>query len=240
MPKFILYIAQWETYRPLNFKKYSNQILLSSENFAVDVVLDEEPWFNSTTACTFPDPFFHPDKNRGKNPKIGDLNMTAEESKYDKLPRIQAEQLLGQYGSFAYGNLTVVQDDVTENIIIHFDVFSCILMLKQNNISYTCQPLEDYWFLPNIGDLLFDTTSNPAEYVYVEFYDPREGKIRFERDLNQNEAPGPKDHWPTCGDEQVTSGKDGIICLPVNGLMAIALFYYFLVVMDDKFCYLKN
>ena len=203
LPKFILYIARWETDRPLNFKTYSNQILLSSEIFAVDVVLDEEPWFISTTACTFPDPFFQPDNNRGKNPKISDLNLTAEDSKYDrsKLPRMQAEQLLGQYGSFAYGNLTVVQDDVTENIIIHFDVFSCILMLKQNNISYTCQPLEDYCFLPNIGDLLFDTTSNPAKYVYVEFYDPREGKIRFERDLNQNEAPGPKDHWPTCSDE---------------------------------------
>ena len=70
--------------------------------------------------------------------------------------------------------------------------------------------MEDYWFLPNIGDILFDTTANPAEYVYVEFYDPREGKIRFERDLTQNEAPGPKDHWPTCSDEQATSGNDGI------------------------------
>ena len=116
--------------------------------------MNEEPWFNSTTACTFPDPFFHPDQSRGKNPKISDLSITVRDLKYDKSPIMQAEQLLGQYGSFAYGNLTVVQDDVTENIIIHFDVFSCILMLKQNNISFTCQPLEDYWFLPNIGDII--------------------------------------------------------------------------------------
>ena len=141
---------------------------------------------------------------------------------------MQTEQLLGQYGNFAYGNLTVVQDDITENIIVHFDVFSCILILKQNNISYTCQPLDDYWFLPNIGDLLFDTTANPAEYVYVEFYDLREGKIRFDRDLAQNEAPGPKDHWPTCNDEQTTSGNNGITYLSVNGLLSIAVLCHFL------------
>ena len=133
---------------------------------------------------------------------------------------MQTEQVLGQYGSFAYGNLTVVQDDrsITENIIVHFDVFSCILTLKQNNISYTCESLDDFWFLPNIGDLLFDTTGNPAEYVCVAFYDPREGKIRFDRDLAQNEAPGPKDHWPTCNDEQTTSGNNGITYLSVNGV----------------------
>ena len=124
------------------------------------------------------------------------LNTRRVKLQNDQFPN--NDHLLGLYGNYAYGNLTVVQDDITGNILVHFDVFSCILQPKDDSISYTCQPLEDYWFLPNLGDLLFDTTTIPAEYVLVEFYDPREGKIRFTRGLNQNEAPGPREHWPSC------------------------------------------
>ena len=36
------------------------------------------------------------------------------------------DQFLGDYGNFAYGNMTVVIDDITENIILEFDLYRCL------------------------------------------------------------------------------------------------------------------
>ena len=171
------------------------------DTFTADIVLDETPWLNSTTACTFPEPFFSqpdapdpaytmvrgPVRNRFPSENIKTRETTSE----------QTERLLGQYGNFVYGNVTIVQDDVTGILIAQFDVFDCTLWLNWNNVTYWCQGRQEFWFV-TVYDFRFDSVNSPAEYVDIAFWSLSEGQVRFERDLNINEAPGPRDHWPTC------------------------------------------
>ena len=121
------------------------------------------------------------------------------------VPKHREAQYVGNYGNFAYGNMTVVQDDVTSEILLEFDLYTCTARsLPGNNDTYYCEGYGDYWFL-DLLHVKFDTDNNPSEYVDIVFVAPWEGRIRFDRDLRQDEAPGPRDHWPTCG--QVFAGK---------------------------------
>lgn len=165
-------------------------------------MLEKDPWFNATTVCEYPESFLRSSsgKTRQNFDVISNFKLTQKQSnerQRNEIPASKAEQILGQYGNFAYGNVTIVQDDVTEEIVANFDVASCTLILRQNNESYFCEGRDQYWFL-DVLDFRFDASSNPAEFVDILFYDPAEGRIRFYRDLNLNDAPGPRDHWPTC------------------------------------------
>ena len=55
--------------------------------------------------------------------------MTSQsDMKYSKLTYKKIDQFLGQYGDIGYGNLTVVADDILEELIINFDVYSCVVL----------------------------------------------------------------------------------------------------------------
>lgn len=167
----------------------------------MDLILEHEPWLNATTACTFPDPFYNASSFRAKKtkkfPSIPTYK-TYPEHRLTTLARKRKGNCVGKYGNFFYGNLTVSQNDITEELLVQFDVYWCTLEPKQTNNSYSCLSPDEFWFLPPIPDLTFDADNNPARYVDVTLYDPAEGVFRFFRDLNQSEAPGPRDHWPKC------------------------------------------
>ena len=108
------------------------------------------------------------------------------------------DQFLGDYGNFAYGNMTVVIDDITENIILEFDLYRCLARSQLgSNDTFYCEGVGDYWWV-DLLQINFDVANNPSQYVDIIFVALLEGRVRFERDLRQDEAPGPKDHWPTC------------------------------------------
>ena len=49
-------------------------------------------------------------------------------------------------------------------------------------------------------DLLFvefDMENTPSQFVEIIVVTPLEGRVRFQRDLHQDDAPGPRDHWNT-------------------------------------------
>ena len=56
------------------------------------------------------------------------VTMTSQSNVVDTKSKLkQVDQFLGQYGNFGYGNLIVVVDDILEELIINFDVFSCVV-----------------------------------------------------------------------------------------------------------------
>ena len=115
--------------------------------------------------------------------------------KYSKSAYKKVDQFLGQYGNFGYGNLTVVADDILEELIVNFDVYSCVV----RNVSGEregCTGLGINWFL-SLWRVQFDEENNPSQFVDVTFTIP-EDPVRFERDLMFEDAPGPRDHWPQC------------------------------------------
>ena len=156
---------------------------------------------NATTACTY-----HGDSSTGEPlAKHQDIKvtMTSESDlKQAKTAQKKVDQFLGQYGNFGYGNLTVVVDDILEELIVNFDVFSCVV----RNITgerESCIGLGLYWFL-SLYQVQFDEENNPSQFADVTFT-PVEGPVRFERDLLFEDAPGRRDHWPQC--EEVFPGS---------------------------------
>ena len=174
------------TYHSGSTKIYYHNVVI-----VADIVLDEEPWLNATTACTFPFSTSQP-KHRDM-----DLAMTSTphfpKGKAQKYKRI--EKYLGQCGNFAYNNLTVTADDVIEELIFNFDVYSCTAQ-NVTGESANCIGRDIYWIF-NLWQVDFDEQNNPSQYVDITFT-PLEGPIRFERDLVFEDAPGPRDHWPQC------------------------------------------
>ena len=155
------------------------------------MVLDEEPWLNATTACTFP---FSTSK-----PKHTDVDITQtaapDRPKGKPIQKNKVEEYLGQYGNFAYNNLTVTADDVTDELIINFDVYSCTFQNVTGNIA-ACLGRGDYWYM-NLFRVEFDEENKSSQFVDITF-SLLEGRVRFERDLLFEDAPGPRDRWPQC------------------------------------------
>ena len=84
---------------------------------AADVLLGEEPWLNATSACAFPLPSNSRSKPKETNVDVAFYKTPIEERTTESVPKHMVEQFLGDYGNFAYGNMTVVADDVTGYVI---------------------------------------------------------------------------------------------------------------------------
>ena len=149
---------------------------------------------NETTACTFP--FGSSPVESTTRHKDFDVTMTSQsDMKYGKSKYKKVDQFLGQYGNFGYANLTVVADDILEELIVNFDVFSCVVR-NVTGERESCAGLGINWFL-SLYRVQFDEENNPSQFVDVTFTET-EGPVRFDRDLLFEDAPGPRDHWPQC------------------------------------------
>ena len=91
-----------------------------------------EPWFNVTTACTVGYGSFHKRMEGAQEIQEMEQNDFAvtmtlpSDMKHDKPKLEKFHTFLGQYGNFAYGNLTVAADDILGELIVNFDViFLC-------------------------------------------------------------------------------------------------------------------
>ncbi len=110
------------------FPLFQQSVLLLC--LAADIVLNEEPWLNATTACTFPEPFYPPteaSKPLHSLPIFPLRDPSVEKQSSSPISAKQREQFVGQYGNFLYGNLTVAIDDVTEELIMTSDLLSCVV-----------------------------------------------------------------------------------------------------------------
>ena len=150
---------------------------------------------NSTTACTFPEPFYNISEIQNQQSKHDDLGIKVEDFAEKKrstnpVSKKNIEQYLGQYGNFAY----VVSDDVTGELIMKFESFSCTV---RNATDVTLCFGNDEYSFRLLDDLLFDKVNNLSLFVDVLFT-PVQDYVKFERDLSLEDAPGPTDHWPQC------------------------------------------
>lgn len=158
---------------------------------------------NATTACSFPEPFFS-GSTPAPEPQLFDMGITtrpADLPELHPLNKKRVEQYLGQYGNFAYGNVSVVEEDILEELILNFDTMSCDAYNASETII--CVGSDEYWFF-YLPAVVFDEANNPSQFVDVTFT-PTEGSIRFERELQFDDAPGPTDDWPQC--DQATAQK---------------------------------
>ena len=166
-------------------------------------MLGEEPWLNASSACAFPPSQSSLSRATKYTVPKSKENFQMIDIEKHSVPKHLIDQFVGNYGNFAYGNISVVVDDITEDVILTFDIYRCLLSTRiHRNETFYCQGLDDYWFI----DLLFvefDMENTPSQFVEIVFLTPLEGRVRYERDLHQDDAPGPRDHWPKCEETQV-------------------------------------
>ena len=166
-------------------------------------MLGEKPWLNASSACAFPPSQSSSSQPTNYKAPISKETLRMIDIEKRSVSKNLIDQFLGNYGNFAYGNISVVVDDITENVILKFDIYRCLLRTRTHrNETFHCQGSDDYWFI----DLLlveFDMENTPSQFLDIVFLTPLEGRVRFERDLQQDDAPGPRDHWPTCDETPV-------------------------------------
>ena len=86
-------------------------------------------------------------------------------------------------------------DDILEELIVNFDVYSCVVR-NATAERQNCVGIEPLWFI-NLWRVQFDEENNPSQFVDIKFT-IGEDPVRFERDLMFDNAPGPRDHLPQC------------------------------------------
>ena len=160
----------------------------------MDIVLGKEPWLNAITACPFK---FGSDKGMEENDTDARTWPSTTEPTPEGYRFKDVNKFIGQYGSFAHGNLTITVNDTSEELIVNFDVYSCVVK-NVTEKSEGCHGLDLFWFL-SLWRVKFDEKNSPCQFVDVTF-DKKEDTVRFERDLLFADAPGPRDHWPQCED----------------------------------------
>ena len=170
------------------------RILLSV--FIMDLILGEKPWLNTTTVCTFPEPWhpnpWFPSQKKGATPNEKKVFSTPDPPTSIPYPT-DLTPYVGVYGDFFYGNMTVYSTD------------SQTLMLSYGT-------LDPWRLVPTEGENAFIGYASPATWPqhldFVKFKFSKEGLPKFDlceaafdpivattfqRDLKMADAPPPPD-----------------------------------------------
>ena len=145
--------------------------------FIMDLLLQETPWVDLPLVCPS-------ERNSVKTNKQSNLakNKISNRSKKD------TSALVGTYGNFAYGNLTVFFNDTTEMLNMRYGERVMFEMTETSTDIYQAQGMEPLW--QNTYTMTFVVGGEDVDKVTVDF----ETRMppTFERDLNQGEAPPPQ------------------------------------------------
>ncbi|XP_070561636.1 uncharacterized protein [Ptychodera flava] len=131
------------------------------EAFASDLLLGEEPWLNTTTACTFPEPWQQSsaadlDRIVASHKKV----KMAHENESKKLPaasKVQTsrplEDYVGVYGHKALGNCSVWLEDGSENLSYRYGEYAIgeLIPTPQENIFFVTMVGPMAWYLDMYG-----------------------------------------------------------------------------------------
>ena len=180
----------------LNGHDYNLLGRLLTQAFLLDLALDEEPWLNTTTVCTFPHPWspWLPDDELMQTIASLDDGPAHRFTKIDQSSDFPYPSDLtpytGVYGDFYYGNVTVFSDD-SQSLFIHYGSFQPTRLVPTGN--------ENFFFgVPDAYDW-------PVRIATVEFGFSEEGLTQYDlcmaefdwppttfvRDLKKSDAPEP-------------------------------------------------
>lgn len=163
--------------------------------YAMDILLEEEPWVNST----------HP-FNIETNPRsASDFNMEENFKKESSLlasikPVKKFQKALadyaGVYGNFAMGNITVIYDNDTDDLVAYYGeigVFILILINDEDptNHVFAVNSQDPFWFLPPVrANFLLDADNGEVTGLSVPIMLPPFPPV-FIRGLDIADAPDP-------------------------------------------------
>ena len=164
--------------------------------FLMDLALDEEPWLNTTTVCTFPEPWVPLPFAEELVQKIASRDdgprhrFTKSDESSDFPYPSDLTPYTGVYGDFYYGNVTVFSDD-SQSLFIQYGT------LQPTRLEPTGTE--------NVFRGIPDAYDWPLGFPLVEFKFSEEGLTQFDlcvvyvddvattfiRDLKMSDAPEP-------------------------------------------------
>lgn len=154
--------------------------------FIMDLLLGEEFWFNSTTACSFPEPWGPPYRPRMYPGFFS--RLVRERNVRPKLPK---SKYAGVYGNFAYGNLTVLYNDTTNKLELHYGKYGRWLLHCKRGNDFAGEGYDIFW-ARELRSVLFRNSQGQKDSVdeVVISFDNRDPPV-FQRGLKMTSAPPP-------------------------------------------------
>lgn len=143
--------------------------------YILDLLMDEDPWLNATSACTFPEPT----KMRQRF-KVMTLNSVTPKS---------LTPYIGTYGNFAYGNITVML--MGDKLHLHYGMLGRWILHPGATEHYFNGEGQDHIWPKSLIDVRFNGfDGGSAVSVEVPGLDSR-APPTFKRGLAASEAPEP-------------------------------------------------
>ena len=141
--------------------------------------MDEEPWLNLTTACTFPEP------TTMRKPAV-DLR-----DREHHVSAVALSEYAGTYGNYAYGNVTVSVDEDAEMLELRYGILGhWVLYAEEEPHHFVGEGQNDAWSI-GLYDVKFSGIEEGlARFVELTSLDNRAPPI-FERGLMESDAPPP-------------------------------------------------
>ncbi|XP_069137182.1 uncharacterized protein [Argopecten irradians] len=166
-------------YTSLTGEDYGYILRTNLHNYLADKYLDETPWLNGSTICSFPEPWFRPGKEKSK-PLI---------DKTRALPR-NATYYVGEYENSAYGRMIVTVNGTTGKLIIKYGVVTLGLYPKALKNEFHFETLGFAAFVLNFGTIKFkmETKSGYFAAFEVTTFDTKDPPD-FRRFMTQNDPP---------------------------------------------------
>ncbi len=173
--------------------------------FIMDVMLGEEPWLNLTTACTFPAPWYdkynnnintspRPDvtmKPKSNNTSTGSDGTMKPKSTIPNKLQSNIEHYIGEFGNFAYGNLSVYESEQCMLMLAYGHGIWCLEYIGLN--TFTGHGVDTFWpmAIPEVVFKISANDDNILDKVLLNFdYGDRP---LFVRDLTMDDAYPPPD-----------------------------------------------
>lgn len=163
----------------LTGEDYGYLLRTNLHNYLADIYLDETPWLNSSTICSFPEPWFRPGKEKPK-PIIDKTRALPRNSSY----------YVGEYENPAYGRMFVMVNSTNGKLIIKFGHASLGLYPKAMKDEFHFETLGFAAYVINFGTIKFkmETMSGYFAAFQVTTFDTKDPP-EFRRFLTQNDLP---------------------------------------------------
>lgn len=167
--------------------------------FTMDILLEEEPWINSTYPLPY-DLKFNSDSDYLIEKAFHDeYNHMAG---YEERIIVESKHALvdyqGTYGNFAMGNVTLVYDENNDTLTAYYGLvgrFNVVIFDDEDASEHLllAKPLEPFWFYPPVR-VMFHIDDEGVPYAFTVPAMLPEYPPTFYRDLDMADAPPPPDN----------------------------------------------
>ena len=180
----------------------------------LDHMLDEEPWMNASTACSFPEPW-----SPGRLSRFATLHKNNANIKTKALSADEQSQYEGVYGNFAYGNISVVLNNTDLYLIYGNKTTIWLLEPLEEEHMFFAKGVRLIWSLDmRVVEFFYNSNTQTIDKIRIADFE-QSSPPEFQRDLLISSAP--EVPYPDPCPPNKTSSVE--VCSYVTGFIGLIL-----------------